>query len=559
MVDLLTELVDRGQDVVVFYVPEDSGWRPADPLIHAASEFVTGFLRWLIAADVDEEQIARSRFMKVRLDLNCACVLPEELDGNEHVDETLSVFGVPSAELGTRDGHTSSSLLLTHPSLKEESADVLAARMLSSIAGGAHIDLAFAFAFNLVLSRRPYLTHRVARLAAQLIADRCAVSVKDASAAIVRSMEQAEVARETHFIEIGPAIRRVSEATKESAKARALFALYEIVSEGPLRQAGAVVLELATGTTDKPMLAELRERLVAIGSPLSLMFAECVEPSWRNAAAHQSLRYDAVRRAVVFEDGEAALDEVAERADRTLALLNAFEIGVFAARERDARLGQAIDATGVSKRPPFRDRPMRLAFGARGFAVRDTERTADEVRVWLDPFELGADWTHLIWAMLVVHSFDPDGGTWRIFGDPAAPDGYVVSREATALSLELAGVLEPGVAVSSTAFVPVLASFCAGASAFPSTPLIGQALDLPLRLFRELGRRGLSDLSAAEMALEFGLAGRGLDFAGRLLSDERMLQVALEASEIAAALANPDDLALATSRVERLASLYAVG
>jgi hypothetical protein len=127
-----------------------------------------------------------------------------------------------------------------------------------------------------------------------------------------------------HLETAEPALRRTrqaaararSAATLASAdlesRALALAEAYKRVLEGPFRQFTWALHCLKVGAWERPpMLAELRQRLVAGGGLLASVAHDVIVPDLRNSETHETLEWDGFREEYVTEGGRVGTAQVA--------------------------------------------------------------------------------------------------------------------------------------------------------------------------------------------------------------------------------------------------------
>lgn len=326
-------------------------------------------------------------------------------------------FGVPVNRLVGQRGLIESSRIHALFAQRPQELEAIGRRLLSALLPEATTRAPNAALLGgaLIGSERPLVCHQVARHTTARLMTTFAADSNVAVGTIERMLRRLNSSASTHFQGLAPAAARMKAATTDSERARIVVERYRLISEGTLRPTGWAVLELGGAVRAKvPGLAEVRDLLVAEGSPLALLIAQAMRPAWRNPGAHEDHYWDAVRQQIVLGDQFATIDEVSAATGYAISVMHGFETGVACARLRLPALADRLKAFLVDASPALVDMRVRDALARNGLLVWDAVWQRDHVEVVVDEANFGAEIHLLLAGLLDAHLEAPTVRRWDV-------------------------------------------------------------------------------------------------------------------------------------------------
>ena len=427
------------------------------------------------------------------------------------------VFGATPARFRDRRGVIDSARIRAFYATRPHELEQISRRLLKSLIGDAAVmppDAAtYAAAFS--LSERPLICHQVARETLAEINRRFSDDPDATAAALARRFAGIRNSASTHFYGIVPAAARLEDAQGDGERARLVLELYRLASEGPMRQTGWAYLELCGHPQRKaPTLSEVRDLLLADGSPLALLIAGAIHPEWRNPASHEEHHWDAAQERIVVGEVTATLDEVEAAAGYAMSVMHGFETGVACARLLNDELAQTLETEDAVHEAPLVDQRVRSAIGRQDVYVWDTSWRGDSVEVVLE-VDLDRELHRVLAGVLGASLEAPVATRWTV-GERDSKRSFAISAAATAAGR---GLLEPDVdqgPIDVNVLLPLVASLKIAAretAADVAVDVARLALKHPLGLAQDERRAIMRSEPGAVARL-----ARALDVAERALA-----------------------------------------
>jgi hypothetical protein len=427
------------------------------------------------------------------------------------------VFGTTPAHFRDSRGVIDSARIRAFYASRPHELERISRRLLRSLIGNTAVtppDAAtYAAAFN--LSERPLICHQVARETLAEIKGRFASDPDATAAALARRFAGIRNSASTHFDGIVPTAARLEGAQSDGERARLALELYRLTSEGPMRQTGWTYLELRGHPPRKaPTLSEVRDLLLADGSPLALLIADAIHPEWRNPASHEEHHWDATQERIVLGEATASLDEIQNAAGYGMSVMHGFETGLACARLVIDELAQKLESQDAVHEPPLVDVRVRNAIGRQGIYIWDTSWRGHCVHVVLE-VDLDRELHRVLAGVLGASLEAPWTTRWAVV-ERASGRSIAISAAATAAGR---GLLDPGIAqgpIDVNVLLPLLADLKIAAGEVAEDVAVDAAR---LALKHPLGLA--QDETHAIMRREPGAVARlasGLDVAGRALA-----------------------------------------
>lgn len=364
---------------------------------------------------------------------------PKADDGEDPFERA---FGFPVARLVGQRGLIESSRIRALFAKRPQELETIGRRLLRALLPDAttHAPNAALFGGALVGNERPLVCHQVARYTTARLMTTFAADSNVAVRTIERMLRGLNSSASTHFQGLAPAAARMKAATTDSERARVVVEQYRLISEGTLRPTGWAILELGGAVRAKvPGLAEVRDLLLAEGSPLALLVAQGIRPEWRNPGAHEDHYWDAVRQLVVLGDRTATIDEVSAATGYAISVMHGFETAIACARLRLPALADRLSAVLLDASPALVDMRVRDALARNGFLVWDAVWHRDHVEVVVDEANFGAEIHLLLAGLLDAHLEAPTVRRWDVRIRDGGKPGIVI----TVGALEAATTLLP--------------------------------------------------------------------------------------------------------------------
>lgn len=123
--------------------------------------------------------------------------------------------------------------------------------------------------------------------------------------------------------------RRLARTDRRDKRSMMLLDLYRRMAEGQVKPWAWTLVRLHTGASGPPpTLAQIGDRLRAVeGDDLASLFATCIAPSSRNAAAHEDYHWDARRGLLIAGEDQINPDLLQIQAIRGYRLMAGCELG----------------------------------------------------------------------------------------------------------------------------------------------------------------------------------------------------------------------------------------
>lgn len=186
------------------------------------------------------------------------------------------------------------------------------------------------------------------------VAEQALAHLRASDAALQRAKQMAE-----------RALAAVVAASDAETRAHSLADMYKRITEGPFRQYAWTLYCLRNGIWEPtPMLAGLRERLVADGGLPAVIAADVVIPEMRNSEAHETLEWDGIDEEFITETGRIPPGHVASAVSEARSFAFGCEAGLAAVRA----LAIPLDHTFL----PDPDDPSRMPVRRRALAYFGT-------------------------------------------------------------------------------------------------------------------------------------------------------------------------------------------
>lgn len=181
---------------------------------------------------------------------------------------------------------------------------------------------------------------------------------------------------------VAAALIVISQAHDLERRALALADAYKILAEGPIRHFGWALACLQTGSWSRvPMLAQVRDRLVASGGFAASIGDTCIITNLRNGQAHETLEWDGVEACYLANGDAIPLVTVL----KAVAVGSSFDKGCEAALACYRALNVTPELTvvaGDTLRMPSRERAL-AHFGTNGLEVLWADFNSAAARVHL--------------------------------------------------------------------------------------------------------------------------------------------------------------------------------
>jgi hypothetical protein len=181
---------------------------------------------------------------------------------------------------------------------------------------------------------------------------------------------------------VAAALLVISQAHDLERRALALADAYKALAEGPIRHFGWALACLQAGSwAPVPMLAQVRERLVASGGFAASIGETCIITNLRNGQAHETLEWDGVEACYLANGDAIPLVTVLQ----AVAVGSSFDKGCEAALACYRALNVTPElavVVGDSLRMPSRERAL-AHFGTNGLEVLWADFNSAVARVHL--------------------------------------------------------------------------------------------------------------------------------------------------------------------------------
>jgi len=123
-------------------------------------------------------------------------------------------------------------------------------------------------------------------------------------------------------------MNRRNQTKRQDTRAMLTLEAYRRVCEAQVKPWAWTLVRLHTGAQGAaPALSQLSDRLSAIGDETATSFAQCIEPTSRNAAAHEDYHWDARRQLLICGDSEVAPEMLDRLMHRGHGLMSGCELG----------------------------------------------------------------------------------------------------------------------------------------------------------------------------------------------------------------------------------------
>ncbi len=378
--------------------------------------------------------------------------------GVDDADDAVElVFGAPAERFRDRRGLIDSARIRAFFADRPDELERISRRLLTSLIDADTLPPdAAVYAASFTLSERPLICHEVARETLGEISSRFAADPDATASALARRFRGVRDSASTHFDGLVPTAARLHHAAKDGESARLAVDLYRLAAEGPLRQTGWAYLELrGHPARDTPTLAEVRDLLVADGTPLALLIADGIHTEWRNPSAHEEYHWDAMQKRIITASGPVTRAEVEAATGYAMSVMHGFETGLACARQRIPDLARRLESEAAVHEPPLVDMRVRSAFARQALWVWDTEWRGDDVEVIVDD-DLDRH-LHSVLAGILAAAFEaPPQTRWRIH-ESNSERAIEVAPEAVAASREVLGAPHWG-PLDVNVLVPLLAA-----------------------------------------------------------------------------------------------------
>lgn len=224
----------------------------------------------------------------------------------------------------------------------------------------------------LAVSDRPLMAHRAALGARDLVTAKLTADLDRTRSVVARHVQREPLMLSAYRGQVSAwdAYRR---ATHEEDQVRPLADLYRVVLEGDVKWTAAVVLDLLGRALPARMtLATARDLLITENAePLCSMLASVIKPEWRNAIAHEELRWDSSHGMAVLGGQLVDLDELLNSALCARTICQGFEHGVAVSYAHNAQMNP-WDTSELNEVARLLD--MLQAIGEVGQPVLDIHR-----------------------------------------------------------------------------------------------------------------------------------------------------------------------------------------
>ncbi len=252
---------------------------------------------------------------------------------------------------------------------------------------------------------------------------------------------------------VAAALAAIPLAQDLERRALALADAYKCLAEGPVRHFGWALFCLQTGSwSPPPMLARVRESLVARGGFTASVAEACILTNLRNGQAHETLEWDGVEGRYLADGDAIALGNVLI----AVAMASSFDRGCEAALGcyRALRLNPELAViANDSLRMPSRERAL-AHFGTNGLEVAWADFNSAVARVHLRGLSR-EDINPCFQALLVAHQLLPRVNRFEVSVE--GEDGSAIDVDADALDSTLRVWSEARASFSKmpvTAFLP---------------------------------------------------------------------------------------------------------
>lgn len=184
---------------------------------------------------------------------------------------------------------------------------------------------------------------------------------------------------------VAAALNVIYQAQDLERRALALADAYKSLAEGPVRHFGWALVCLQTGSSaTPPMLAQVREALVARGGFAASIADTCIITNLRNGQAHETLEWDGVEGCYLAKGDAIPVGTVL----RAVAMASSFDRGCEAALACYRALKLTPDLAMLARdglRMPARER-AQAHFGTNGLEVAWADFNSAVARVHLSGF-----------------------------------------------------------------------------------------------------------------------------------------------------------------------------
>jgi hypothetical protein len=353
------------------------------------------------------------------------------------------IFGATPARFRDRRGVIDSARIRAFYATRPHELEQISRRLFKSLIGDAAVmpPDAATFAATFGLSERPLICHQVARETLAEVKRRFSDDPDTAAATLARRFAGIKNSASTHFDGIVPTAARLEDAQGDGERARLVLELYRLTSEGPMRHTGWAYLELRGHPQRKaPTLSEVRDLLLADGSPLARLIADAIHPEWRNPASHEEHHWDAALERIVVGEATATLKEVEAATGYAISVMHGVETGLAGARLLIEELAQKLESEDAVHEAPLVDLRVRNAIGRQGVYVWDTNWRGDSVEVVLE-VDLDHE-LHRVLASVLGASLEAPAATHWTVSERDGRRSIAISSDATTAAR---GLLEPGV------------------------------------------------------------------------------------------------------------------
>lgn len=200
-------------------------------------------------------------------------------------------------------------------------------------------------------------------------------------------------------------LRRMEGEKRQDRRAMLALDVFRRVAEGQVRPCAWTLIRLQSGARgSSPMVGELVQRLRASDGPIFAGFADCLDLSARNDAAHEDYRWDAARQRLVGKLDEHDPGQLLERADRGLRLMSGMELGWALAMAGSRNLRDSIRLEGTAVPDVLQIMEGLLRFGTNRIRVRSWERGTEGLTIQVESLSL-SDYSPCAQALIEMSAY----------------------------------------------------------------------------------------------------------------------------------------------------------
>lgn len=271
---------------------------------------------------------------------------------------------------------------------------------------------------HLSVHARPFLAHEAAVHARSLLLRRLQMDEESCSSVLTKSSEVEPTMYFTHrnVVRGTEAFHRAEDSFDQL---RAAIQLYNPVMEGDLRRVARTILRLLGREISEDMtLTPLVQQLASlIDEPVAQLITSHVNLSWRNAIAHEQVRWDSEQQSAVLGEEKVMLELIVLTALQVRAICDGFEAGIALALNE---VGNPPEQARAADNEISRSLHLSQVFGRSGIRLLGMRIEGTLVRLIVDDMDV-TTMSDVLGAVITAAPHAPGTTMWEIKQSPRRP------------------------------------------------------------------------------------------------------------------------------------------